>query len=40
MDDKLSVSVMHNSRIISFTIEQNTKHKGLATHADSNNHDT
>ena len=40
MDDKLSVSGMHKSRMISFIMKQNTKHKGLVTHAESYNYDT
>ena len=40
MDDKLSVSGMHKSRMISFITKQNIKHKGLVTHAESKNQNT
>ena len=40
MDDKLSVSGTHKNRMILFIMKQNTKHKGLVTHAESKNYDT
>ena len=40
LDDKLSVSGTHKDRMILFIMKQNTKYKGLVTHAESKNYDT